>query len=259
MKLHKITISGANEHTDIKELIALIQRYYRASGIEVELGIQVSPSNAFYNSDRYQWLMELHKQAFDANHTSIDVALHINPSWVEQICAGYFPLEIIKLMQLRDERGGVDVQRIQLNFLIGREKAPDMDKLYRIISEFPDYHFILTCNEENKQFIGEFYSKYFGRGNCYFDLLFNKSDYELQNIEQSKPQCYPDVVNGYSGDFCEENIAEELSQVAQFNSDNKWVWIDTYGLKDAENNLDLKKADAFMQKVQEWQQKNTQS
>ena len=257
----KITISGANEHTDIEKLVALVERYYHYKGIKIELGIQVSPTKASFDSDRCQWLMELHKRAL--GYCYVYLSLHINPGWVEQVCAGSIPLELIHFMNLfgYHHNGGVILERIQLNFLIGREQAPDMNKLRRMIEHY-HYHgvySILTCNEENKQFIDEFYSKYFARGNCYFDLLFNKSDYELQNIEQSKPQCYPDVVKGYSGDFCEENIAEELSKIAQFNSDNKWVWIDTHGLKDTENNLDLKKADAFMQKVQEWYQKNTQS
>ena len=77
MKLYKITISGADEHTDVKELVAFIEQYYHYKGINIELGIQVSPTKASFDSDRYRWLMKLHEQALGFCY--VHLALHINP------------------------------------------------------------------------------------------------------------------------------------------------------------------------------------
>ena len=255
MKLHKITISGANEHTDIKELIALTGRYYQTSGLDIELGVQMSPTKAFYNSDRYQWLMELHQQAFDANHARIDVALHVNPGWVEQVCVGVFPLEIIKFMGFCG-RGGIYVQRIQLNFLIGREEAPDMEKLYWVIREFGSHQFILTYNEANRNFIQEFYRRY---GKC-FHLLVDESHGKDKTPEKWQPVVFPGVFQAYSGGLSPDNIEQALDNIAGINTPDIWIGIDAEGkLKGDDGHLSLAKADAFMQKVQEWYQKNTQS
>ena len=247
MNLKCITISGANEHTDIKELIALIWCYF-TKGIKIELGIQVSPTKAFYGSDRYQWLMELNQRASSDYHCRIPVALHVNPGWVEQICAGFIPLEIIKFMELSCLHGGVAVNRIQLNFLIGREEAPDMDKLRRVIGHYHKFRFIIPYNESNKQFIDGFYFRYFGKGDCYFDLLYDESHGEGLAAKQWRPQVYSDVVQGYSGGLSPENISSELTKIALLNPGNTPVWVDAEGnLKGDDGHLSLEKAEAFIQ------------
>lgn len=250
MKLKCITISGANEHTDIKELVTLVERYYHYEGINIELGIQVSPTKASFDSDRYKWLMKLHEQALGFCY--VHLALHINPGWVEQVCAGFIPLELIEFMNLfgYHHDGGVILERIQLNFLIGREEAPDMEKLRRVIGHY-HYHkfkFILPYNEPNKQFIDDFYFRYFGKDGCYFDLLYDESHGEGQSVKQWRPQVYSDVVQGYSGGLSPENISSELTKIALLNVGDTPVWIDAEGkLKGDDGHLSLQKADAFIQ------------
>ncbi len=249
MEIPKITISGANEHTDIKGLIALIRKYYHSSGIEIELGIQVSPNKASYNSDRYQWLMELHKQAFYTNHTPIRVSLHVNPCWVEQICAGIFPLELINLIGFYGNGGGLDVERIQLNFLIGREQAPDMDKLYLVINSFNSRRFILTYNEANRDFIRKYYQRY---GNC-FDLLVDESHGEGKTPEKWEPVIFPDVFQSYSGGLSPDNIETALDSIFAVNEPDAMIGVDAEGkLKGDDGHLSLDKADAFVANILRW-------
>ena len=260
MDLKCVTISGANEHTDIKELVTLVERYYHYEGIKIELGIQVSPTKAFFDSDRYKWLMKLHKQA--RGYCYVYLALHINPGWVEQVCAGSIPLELIEFMNLFGyyHDGGVILERIQLNFLIGREEAPDMDKLRRVISLYHKFKFILPYNEPNKQFIDDFYFRYFGKDGCYFDLLYDESHGEGQSAKQWRPQVYSDVVQGYSGGLSPDNIGQALDSIVANNKPDTKMWVDAEGkLKGDDGHLSLEKADAFMRKIQEWHQKNTQS
>ena len=261
MKLYKITISGADEHTDVKELVAFIEQYYHYKGINIELGIQVSPTKASFDSDRYRWLMKLHEQALGFCY--VHLALHINPGWVEQVCAGSIPLELIEFMNLFSHHydGGVILERIQLNFLIGREEAPDMDRLHRVIEYYNNLRFIIPYNESNKQFINDFFLKYYGyeRYNC-FDLLYDESHGEGKSPQQWQPAVYPLIPQGYSGGLSPDNIGQALDSIVANNKPDTKMWVDAEGkLKGDDGHLSLEKADAFMRKIQEWHQKNTQS
>ena len=254
MKLYKITISGANEHTDIKELTKLIAK--GENRFHTELGIQISPTKASYDSERYKWLMELHRYAACDCHCFIETALHVNPGWVEQVCAGLMPVEMIKFMELRGYDGGIRVRRIQLNFLIGREPAPDMRKLHWVIEHYDRFSFILPYNEANRNFIQEFYRRY---GKC-FHLLYDESHGEGKSPQQWQPAVYPLIPQGYSGGLSPDNIGQALDSIVANNKPDTKMWVDAEGkLKGDDGHLSLAKADAFMRKIQEWSQKNTQS
>ena len=69
MKLEHITISGANEHTEIRDLVDLLYRYPKA-----ELGIQISPKKAGYSSERYRWFDMLHDYSWTLRQ-NLNVAL----------------------------------------------------------------------------------------------------------------------------------------------------------------------------------------
>ena len=238
MNLQCVTISGANEHTEIKDLADLLYKYPKA-----ELGIQVSSAKADYKSKRFEWIINLHSFIFTVAQ-SINVALHVNPGWVEQVCAGYFPLEMLKLLSLKNYDGGNMVKRIQLNFKIGREAAPDMEKLHWVISKLYHYRFILSYNEANKEFIDTFYFKY---GKC-FDLLFDESHGEGKPPQQWRPTVYSDIVQGYSGGLSPDNISSEITKIALLNVGDTPTWVDAEGkLKGDDGHLSLDKAEAFLE------------
>lgn len=243
MKLEKITISGANEHTDIKDLMDLLLRYP-----ETELGIQVSPMKADYKSKRYLWIGNLYDYARTMRQ-SLNIALHVNPGWVEQVCAGNLPLEILRFMAIKNHDGSTMVRRIQLNFLIGREPAPDMDKLNWIICKLNNYRFILTYNDANRNFIRKYYQRY---GNC-FDLLVDESHGEGKTPEKWEPVIFPDVFQSYSGGLSPDNIGQALDSIAAVNRTDIGIGIDAEGnLKGDDGHLSLKKAEAYLQEASNW-------
>ena len=234
------TISGANEHTEIKDLMDLLYKYPR-----IELGIQMSPTKASYNCKRFEWLEMLHDYAATMRQ-NINVALHTNPGWVEQICAGYIPLEVLKLITLKNPDGGNMVKRLQLNFLIGREPTPNIDTLHWVISKLYHYRFIFSYNEANKEFIENFYFRY---GHC-FDLIYDESHGEGKPPQQWKPAVYSDVIQGYSGGLSPDNVHAEVTKIALLNPGNSPTWIDAEGkLKGDDGHLSLEKAEAFIQGI----------
>jgi len=243
MKLEKITISGANEHTDIKELSDLLYRYPKA-----EIGIQVSDKKASYDSKRYEWFFALHNYVLRLKQ-NINVALHINPGWVEKVCEGYMPIELLKMMTLKNSDGSLFVKRLQLNFLIGREPAPDMDKLYWVINSFNSRRFIFTYNDANRNFIRKYYQRY---GNC-FDLLVDSSHGEGKTPEKWEPVIFPDVFQSYSGGLSPDNIEQALDSIAAVNRTDIGIGIDAEGkLKGDDGHLSLEKAEAYLEKASRW-------
>lgn len=243
MKLTTITISGANEHTDIRELVDLVYKYPKA-----EIGVQFSPAKAAYNSERYKWIEMLHDYALTLRQ-NVNVALHVNPGWVEEVCDGLLPLEMLRIMGLKNPNGGYFVKRIQLNFLIGRDKMPDMEKLHWVMSKIHHYKFILTYNEANRQFIDRFYFRY---GPC-FDLLCDESHGEGVTATVYKPSIYSDVFQGYSGGLSPDDIERVLTKIALANVGTTPIWIDAEGkLKGSDGHLDLQRAETFLAKASKW-------
>lgn len=201
--------------------------------------------------------MELHKRA--VNYGYVYIALHINPGWVEQVCAGSIPLELIEFMNLfgYHHDGGVILERIQLNFLIGREETPDMDKLHRVIEHYNHYNglrFILPYNEPNQKFIDDFFHNHWIH-NC--DLLFDESHGEGKSPKQWQPAVY-DVPQGYSGGLSPDNIVQALDSIFAVNEPDTRIWVDAEGkLKGDDGHLSIEKADAFVKKILQWSAQNS--
>ena len=116
MRLTAITVSGANEFTDIKALLRICEKYPLA-----EIGVQVSGDKAAFGMARYWWIWAL---CFYATPMT-QIALHLNKDWVEDFCVGNVPPELKTFLDFRHENGAPIISRVQLNFKIGREKTPD--------------------------------------------------------------------------------------------------------------------------------------
>ncbi len=244
MDLKCVTISGTNEYTDIKDLVDLLCKYPKA-----EIGIQVSDEKASYQSKRYEWFFQLYDYAKTLKQ-NLNVALHINPGWVEKVCEGYIPVELLKMMSLKNPNGGLFVKRLQLNFKIGRDQVDlNYDRLRWVIKLFYHHRFILSYNEANKEFIDQFYFTY---GPC-FDLLFDSSHGEGITPQEWQPAVYPMVFQGYSGGLSSDNIAKVLTKIALMNVGNVPIGIDAEGkLKGDDGHLDLAKAANFLEAATPW-------
>lgn len=72
MKLKYITCSGANEHTNIDELLALAKEYPM-----MEIGIQVSDKKITDNPARFDWIIALQEKVA-AQKLAPNIALHVN-------------------------------------------------------------------------------------------------------------------------------------------------------------------------------------
>lgn len=242
MRLQTITFSGPNEFTDQTELVNLTLRYPKS-----EIGVQVSVKKASFGTARYWWLTALYFRCM-REKKPISLALHLNSDWVENFCQGQVAPELTKMLSWRNAEDEPFVGRVQLNFKIGREKTPDLEKLIATIKQFPNQRFILSYNRENAAFIQQFY-----KAGQNFDLLFDSSHGEGILPEQYEKPVFKDVRQAYSGGLSADNVAEQLLKIAKAVPVGYSFGIDAEGkLKGEDGHISLKKCEKYLQEASEW-------
>lgn len=246
--LKLITCSGVNEHTDIEGLLKLLKRYRNA-----EIGIQVNEKKCNFNSDRMTWIRTLYN-VLRARGQKINAALHVNPSWVEDFGQGYLAPELQNLMSMRNVEGDPFFQRIQLNFKIGRDRTPDLYKMFGLMQLYKTRRFILSYNDNNAEFIGKMYklAKDFG---IVFDLLYDDSHGEGIVPKERKAPVFEDIRQGYAGGIGPENVYSVLENIKK-NLPDKYmagVTIDAEGrLKGDRHRIDLNRCASYLEEVAQW-------
>lgn len=242
MKLVTITCSGANEHTEISSLVPLISSFKRA-----EIGVQVRSEKGGVATARYWWLRALHSY-FLSHKISIPVALHVNCDWVEDFCQGKIAPELESFLAMNDCCGNPFISRVQLNFKIGREKAPDLAMLGWTMRCFSRQRFILSYNESNASFIRELY-----KTGLRFELLVDNSFGEGILPESRPAPLFNDILQGYAGGLRPDNVTKELNKIAKIMPCGRDFFIDAEGgLKGEDGHFSLKKCKSYLEKADKW-------
>lgn len=245
MELKFITCSGTNETTSVPELLQLLNEFPRA-----EIGVQVSNKKATFGTPRYDWIHSLWKQVRHRKRV-INAALHVNLQWVEDFGQGIVAPELNEFLLLTYDDGTPFFQRVQLNFKVGREKTPDVDKLEKNICLYPRQRFILSYNQSNKALIRQLYLR-----GIKFDCLYDESFGTGIVPEKRVGPAYLDLLQGYAGGITPENVQEELDKIAKANEKFwgiKGVYIDAHkGLEDEQTHFDLGKCRAYLNNAESW-------
>lgn len=218
MKLKFITCSGANEHTNLDELVAVL-----ASSTKVEAGIQVSGKKASFGMARYLWIKALYCK-LSQEYRLVNLALHLNQDWVEAFCSGKVVPELSEFLSWKNVLGEAFFKRVQLNFRIGREETPDLNTLMAVMTQCPDVRFILSYNESNARFIQTLHDN-----GCHFDCLYDNSHGEGITAERYEAPVFDDVLQGYSGGISPENVMSVLDKISQSVDDEREIFIDAEG------------------------------
>ncbi len=238
-----VTCSGANEHTEIEEMVELALRY------PVEYGIQVSGKKCSYGTPRWNWIKELY-QYLQLENLVIDLALHLNQDWVEGFTSGKVPAELDELLKMKDVDGNPLFKRVQLNFKIGREKRPVRKVIVQRVKKYGQgRRFIFSYNPENKAFIHRLY-KYGLRD---FDVLYDSSHGEGVSSSTYLPPAFYDegIFQGYAGGLSSDNIAEEVGKILEVVPQSRAFFVDAEGkLKGEDGHLSLDKCRKFIRKAQ---------
>lgn len=249
MDLKFITCSGTNEYTNIPALVKLLDDFPIA-----EIGVQVSEVKCAYGSPRFKWIKDL-VEYVNGSGILINAALHINLKWVENFGQGIIAPELNDLFEYKDINNDFFFKRIQLNFKIGREKAPDFIKLASLVHRCSPRRFILSFNSSNAEFVQKMY-----RRGYIFDCLFDNSFGQGISPEHQSAPLFADIVQGYAGGISADNVYDvlnEIQQACQISPSIAGIYIDAQRMLEDENeHIDLAKARQYVQNAHQWKLDN---
>ena len=246
MNLVYVTCSGTNEHTDIREMCELMQAFSLG-----EIAVQVSEKQSPAGSPRLEWVREL-TAYLKENDIAINAALHINRTWVENMCRGIVVPELQELLELKDVYDLPLFKRLQLNFKIGRDDVrEDCDDTLIELQHLIKRKFILSYNQSNERIIRQLYLE-----GLHFDCLYDSS-FGTGVIPDSRPApAFADILQGYAGGIKPENVAAELDKIAAAVKNSATlgnVYIDAQkGLEDENTHLSLEKCHQYLSAAQKW-------
>lgn len=236
MKLKYITCSGANEHTNIDELLALAKEYPM-----MEIGIQVSDKKITDNPARFDWIMALQEKVA-AQKLAPNIALHVNGNWVQQFANRAMIPELEYFLSLGNGSNGRLISRLQINFLIGNDYRINFGRFCQAMTDNARLPIVLPYNDQNAAFVHCLHNK-----NIKFDCLFDSSHGEGVLPQQQQLPVFRDCLQGYSGGLSADNVAEQLQKLSLVVKPKRSIYIDAEGkLKGSNGHLDLQKCEAYI-------------
>jgi hypothetical protein len=233
MKIKTVTITGADDKTDINKMIELSNKYPF-----IEWGILFSVSKQG-NTPRYpsiNWITKL-----------LDAGFEHNMSFSAHLC-GEHSRNAIEYTDgdsdlLLDIIYGYSFifNRVQLNFN-ARNLKIDYDTFSSFVCGTKTC--IIQHNESNKIFCDEIIKM-----GCKVHFLYDGSGGRGNLPKEWKPKING-YFTGYAGGLNPENIAQELHHISTVNSDE--IWVDTETGVRTNDVLDFDKVEAFLKICQTW-------
>ncbi len=224
MKLHTLTITGADEKTDLNEMQAISGEYPF-----VEWGILFAPRQVA--RPRYPALPWIMGTARHLRKQDVALSAHICGAWSRQVCLGSFPESISPALEPL-----LNFERIQLNI---------MPKVIRKISNpaamaacLPGRECIVTVGPDVLD--GLALAKYLQGAHGKISVLFDAS-----GGRGIAPDQWPETVDGlpcgFAGGLKPETLAAELQKLSEHVGDAR-IWVDMgTGVRTANDELDMDK------------------
>ena len=246
MKLRFVTCSDPREHNSIKKIINL------AHLPRAEIAVQCHPSQMSEGMPRNVWFNDLLRAT---NQTlGVNLAIHINCEWANDICAnGKIPEIILNWLKIEKCYNRPLIKRIQLNMPKSTAKNINADALAQIIHDFPNNEFILQYNDNTKAAVEKLHQT-----GAKFSLLFDASGGNGKSPESWQAPIYETHPMGYSGGMSPTNVMRNLNAINSLVPENRWVWIDAEGklktpmLFENKPQFDVDLARTYVQRANMW-------
>ena len=229
MIIKTVTITGADDNTDINEMIEISKAFPF-----VEWGILFSKKRT--GTPRYpteKWVVQLLKKG-----------LEHNMSFSAHLCGNYAKDAMTSEGGDCDEFLNVihpysgSFNRFQLNFN-GQNIEPNLDDFKDFVSH--EKVCIIQHNQNNKEVCNAIIEK--GDFNVHF--LYDSSGGNGNRPEKWKP-AVDGHFTGYAGGLTPLNLMEELEEIELVNDKGKVVWIDVETGVRTNDVLDMKKVSDFL-------------
>lgn len=235
MKINTVTITGADNDTDINEMLEISKQYPF-----VEWGILFSPNRI--GEERYPdltWVSKLAKTFF--LNPGMNLSAHL--------CGGYTREMITTGSELMIENNlkdylGMFVRR-QLNFNASKNPT-DINAFFDLLKrqserESRKIHFILQQNKSNQVICDE--ARKLNMKNVFF-LYDSSGGRGTVASEWKKP--FDGFFTGYAGGLSPDNLEDELKKIELVCGDSE-IWIDTETHVRTHGILDMNKVKQFLQ------------
>ena len=250
MKLRYITCSDPRENNSTKSILDL------AHLPRAEIAVQCHPSKMSEGMPRNQWFNKL---LCEANMTdNVNLAIHINYEWVNDICAaGKVPEIIVNWLKIERTFNKPLIKRVQLNMPKATADNINTESLAQTIHDFKNQEFIFQYNDKTKDAIERLH-----RTGAKFSLLFDASGGNGKAPTSWQAPVYETHPMGYSGGMSPQNVVRNLREIEKLVPENKFIWIDAEGRLKS-NDLfyekpvfDVNLARAYIERANLWQKQH---
>ena len=206
MRLTKVTVTGADDSVDPKELVDVQERYPFA-----EFGILVSNgSEGAFRFPSKGWMK--HLEQVTKEHP-LNLSCHLCGKWVRDLCKGEWSF-------IKDRPDWIHMfKRLQLNFhALTHTIVPD--KFQEALKLFPNMEYIFQFDDINNSVIsnGE-------AAGVSASPLFDISG-GAGTLPEKWPKPLPGIVCGYAGGLSPENLYEQLFKIETTVAYTCDIWID---------------------------------
>lgn len=224
MNIKYISLTGADDKVDIKDLLKLTEKYNN-----VELALLMFPErDGMARNPTKEWRNKFYEMNFP--HT----ALHLCGSSIEK-----FAKEDNQLMIELDF-----FKRVQINLKPDRANIQLVEQLVKVATKKPNIQFITQHNKHNEEYFQ------------YWNKLFNHAYLFDNSLGKGVcPEQWQEPVNnkfsGYAGGLNPANVIHELKKIQPLAiGQNIWIDMET-GLR-TNDQFDLMKAESVLKQVQEF-------
>ena len=245
MYLRYITCSDPREHNSIESIIDLARLPH------TEIAVQCHPSKMSNGMPRNIWFNDLLRESTSIR--GINLAIHINSEWADDICAkGCVPQIILDWLKVTKMGNSPAIKRVQLN--MPQETADNINvaQLAKIFHCFPNQEFILQYNNKTKKAVKKMH--HFGTD---FSLLFDASGGNGIAPKLWEKPVYDIHPMGYSGGMSPDNVNDNLNKINKLVPEKSGIWIDAEGklksLIDGKDLFDVSLAKKYVMCANRWQ------
>jgi len=249
MKLRYITCSDPRECNSVKSIIDLAHMPH------AEIAVQCHPSQMSEGMPRNRWFNKLLREANMTSH--INLAIHINCEWANDICAaGKVPETILNWLKIERTWNKPLIGRVQLNMPKATADYMRAQTLAYIIENFPHTEFIFQYNDNTKDAIERLH-----KTGAKFSLLFDASGGNGKSPESWQAPIYETHPTGYSGGMSPHNVVRNLRAINSLVPDDREIWVDAEGklksqtLFEEKPQFDVDLARAYVECANIWQKK----
>jgi hypothetical protein len=249
--LDRVTITGADNSTDIREMVELSKRFPF-----VEWGILLSgTSQGGARFPDLDWMRSLFvdKEEFERGVMKLPFSGHLCGRWVREICEGKW--DFIKELDSVDWPIHQMFTRYQLNFHAYVHKISDHKKFIEGFKTVAPHttEFVFQLDDVNDSIVD--IAKEHINAQPFFDLSGG-----VGVLPEKWQEAKEGVYTGYAGGLSPENVCDQLKQIEKVCGEPPiWIDVETHVRTKDNQALDMQKVEEFLRVCEPWVLENWES